>query len=81
MLNPCFAYLIVSLFISFSLSAIAFEQSQEVQKRPKFFANAKLQEKAPAAFVLQPQARDFLNNVTAESYQQADKLVEGYSCR
>lgn len=76
MLNPCFAYLVVGLFIGFSLSAIADEQSKEAQKRAKFFANANLQEKAPAAFVLQPQARDFLNNVSAESYQQADKLVE-----
>ncbi|WP_394172579.1 hypothetical protein [Thalassotalea litorea] len=76
MLSRYVAYLIVSLFISFSLSVIADEQSQEAQKRAKFFANANLQEKAPAAFALQPQARDFLNNVSAKSFQQADKLVE-----
>ncbi|TLU66777.1 hypothetical protein FE810_04520 [Thalassotalea litorea] len=64
---------VLSVVISTQLNAEG--QSEIAIKRAKFFANEQLQQQAPGAFVLQPQAREFVNSAEQKTYQQADDLV------
>lgn len=65
------AKVIVGLLGSCAMVTIAKE------KLDPFFANQSLQQKAPNAFVLQPQAANFVRSAFAQTQLQADALVEG----